>query len=109
MAVAKTNKVSPSEALSDHEETVVSDSAIMGGTPVIRGTRIPVRLVAEMRRQGASVEEILAGYPSLTSVQIAFAELYAEVQPASAVRSKTRLPRGARVIARKTLPLERAS
>jgi uncharacterized protein (DUF433 family) len=38
---------------------VVSNPEIMGGTPVIRGTRIPVQLVAEMRKQGTSVEEIL--------------------------------------------------
>lgn len=40
---------------------VVSDPEIMRGTPVFKGTRIPVELVAEMIAQGATVEEILAG------------------------------------------------
>src|SRR5271170_4045551 len=69
----------PAVNIVNHEEgysIVVSDPKIMGGTPVIRGTRIPVRFVAEMRRQGAAVEEILAGYPSLTAELIALAEIH---------------------------------
>ena len=88
---------------------VMSDPEIMGGTPVIRGTRIPVRLVAEMRRQGASVEEILDGYPSLTHDRIALAELYAQAHPRRGPKAQTRLPAGARLIARKAYPLKRAS
>jgi uncharacterized protein (DUF433 family) len=88
---------------------VVSDPEIMGGTPVIRGTRIPVHLVAEMRKQGASLEEILAGYSSLTGEHIALAELYVQAHPRRGPKVQTRLPRGARVIARKVYPLKRAS
>lgn len=87
---------------------VVEDPEIMGGTPVIRGTRIPVQLVAEMHRQGASVEEILQGYPSLTPEHIALAELYAQAHPRRGPKAQTRLPRGARVIAQKAYPLKRA-
>jgi hypothetical protein len=42
-------------AIIDYEKAnalVVSDPEIMGGTPVVRGPRIPVRLIAEMRRRG---------------------------------------------------------
>lgn len=88
---------------------VVEDPEIMGGMPVIRGTRIPVQLVAEMRRQGASVEEILEGYPSLTREQVALAELYARAHPRRGPKAQTRLPRGSRLIARKIYPLKRAS
>jgi hypothetical protein len=38
---------------------------IMAGTPVYRGTRIPLRLVAGMLAQAASVEEIPEGCPAL--------------------------------------------
>jgi hypothetical protein len=41
------------------EEIVVSDPEIMPGTPIFRGTRIPVDLVANMLVQGATVEETL--------------------------------------------------
>jgi uncharacterized protein (DUF433 family) len=88
---------------------VIEDPEIMGGTPVIRGTRVPVHLVAEMRRQGTSVEEILAGYPSLTREHIALSELYGQAHPRRGPKAQTRLPRGARLIARKAYPLKRAS
>ncbi len=55
---------------------IVSDPEIMQGTPVYRGTRIPVELVADMLRQGATVEEIVAGYPALDSEKIALAMPY---------------------------------
>lgn len=87
------------------EAMVIRNREIMGGVPVIRGTRIPVHLVAEMRRQGASAEEILAGYPSLTSEQIELAELYARAYPQLARKRGTQLPDGARLISRKTCPL----
>jgi uncharacterized protein (DUF433 family) len=87
---------------------VVEDPEIMGGTPVIRGPRVPVHLVAEMHRQGASVEEILEGYPSLTPEHIALAELYVQAHPRRGPKTQTRLPRGARVIARKVYSLKRA-
>jgi len=88
---------------------VVQDPEIMGGTPVIRGTRIPVHLVAEMRRQGTSVEEILEGYPSLTSEHIGLAQLYVQAHPRRGPKAKTRLPQGARVVSHKVYPLKRAS
>ena len=88
---------------------VAEDPEIMGGAPVIRGTRIPVHLVAEMRRQGASVEEILEGYPSLTRERIALAELYVRAHPRRGPKTKTRLPQGARVAGRKVYPLKRGS
>jgi uncharacterized protein (DUF433 family) len=88
---------------------VVEDPEIMGGTPVIRETRVPVHLVAEMRRQGTSVEEILEGYPTITREHVALAELYVQAHPRRGPKTQTRLPRGARVIARKVYPLKRAS
>jgi uncharacterized protein (DUF433 family) len=63
------------------EEMVVCDPEIMGGAPVFRGTRIPVDLVAAMRSQGASVEEILEGYPALNPEQVELASLYVSAFP----------------------------
>jgi len=88
---------------------VVEDPQIMGGVPVIQGTRIPVHLVGEMRRQGASVEEILEGYPSLTREHVALAELYVQAHPRRGPKVQTQLPRGTRLIARKAYSLKRAS
>lgn len=58
------------------EAMVVSDPEIMGGTPVFKGTRVPVDLVADMLSQGATEEEILDGYPALDKKKIAVAPLY---------------------------------
>jgi uncharacterized protein (DUF433 family) len=47
----------------------------MAGTPVFRGTRIPVDLIADMLAEGASAEEIPEGYPTLDKEKIAMAPL----------------------------------
>jgi uncharacterized protein (DUF433 family) len=58
-------------------QLVTSDPEIMRGTPVFKGTRIPVDLVADMLAQGATAEEILDGYPTLTKEMISLAPLCA--------------------------------
>jgi uncharacterized protein (DUF433 family) len=63
------------------EEMVVNDPDIMRGTPVFKGTRIPVGLVADMLAQGAIAEEILEGYPTLSKEKIAIATLYMRAFP----------------------------
>jgi uncharacterized protein (DUF433 family) len=63
------------------QEMVVSDLEVMRGTPVFMGTRVPVELVAEMIAQGASVEEILAGYPALNREKVELATLYVRAFP----------------------------
>jgi uncharacterized protein (DUF433 family) len=59
----------------------VSNPEIIGGTPVYRGTRVPVDLVAAMLAQGASTQEILDGYPSLNQEQVELAPLYVAAFP----------------------------
>jgi len=67
--------------LSRIENMVVSDPDIMRGTPVFKGSRIPVDLVADMLAQGATADEILEGYPSLDREKIAIAPLYMRAFP----------------------------
>ena len=38
---------------------------ILGGKPVIKGTRIPVELVLELIQAGYSVDEVMKEYPHL--------------------------------------------
>jgi uncharacterized protein (DUF433 family) len=63
------------------EEMVVSDPDVMRGTPIFKGTRIPVDLVADMLAQGATAAEILEGYPTLNKQRIAMAPLYMRAFP----------------------------
>ena len=51
-------------------QMVVNDPEILAGTPVIRGTRIPVYHIATLFDSGTPVDQILKSYPSLESWQI---------------------------------------
>ena len=62
-------------------EMAVCDPEVMHGTPVYRGTRIPVELVADMVRQGAKIDEILEGYPALDREKVELAPLYLQAFP----------------------------
>jgi uncharacterized protein (DUF433 family) len=62
-------------------QIVTSDPEIMGGTPVFRGTRIPVDLIADMLAQGATAEEILEGYPTRDEEKITLAPLCTRAFP----------------------------
>jgi uncharacterized protein (DUF433 family) len=86
------------------EEMVVSDPAIMRGTPVFKGTRIPVDLVADMLAQGATLEEILEGYPTLSKEKIAIAPLYMRAFPRRG-RPSRRPWHGKKARGRKSYPL----
>src|SRR5260370_10051738 len=63
------------------ENMILSDPEIMRGTPVYRGTRIPVELIADMLGQGATHEEILAGYPALDREKVELAPFYIQAFP----------------------------
>jgi uncharacterized protein (DUF433 family) len=44
---------------------VVTDNQILGGEPIIKGTRTPVRAIVELWRQGIAPEEIPSHLPHL--------------------------------------------
>lgn len=69
------------DRLAKAERMVESHPEIMLGTPVYRGTRIPVHVIADMLGQGATVEEILEGYPALTLEKVDLAPLYVKAFP----------------------------
>lgn len=62
-------------------EMIMSSPDVMGGEPIIKGTRIPVVLISEMMASGTSVEDILDGYPSLSREQVELAVIYAKAYP----------------------------
>ena len=47
-----------------------SDPGILGGKPVIRGTRISVELILEYFEDGASTADILAAYDHITEADV---------------------------------------
>ncbi|OAN53124.1 hypothetical protein A6A04_14270 [Paramagnetospirillum marisnigri] len=60
---------------------VIKDPNVMGGQPVLRGTRVPAHFVAWLVKRGVSEFDILDDYPSLTREDIRVAVAYAAVHP----------------------------
>ena len=59
------------------QDYIVSDKAILGGKPIIKGTRLSVAFILERLASGWSEEEVLANYPSLTRVDLRAVSAYA--------------------------------
>ena len=52
-------------------EPVISCSPdIMGGTPVFAGTRVPVQTLLDYLEAGESIDDFLAGFPSVSRDQV---------------------------------------
>lgn len=58
---------------------IVSTPNILSGTPVFRGTRIPVEHIAELLRKGIDEREILEDFPSLSRRDVSYARLHARL------------------------------
>ncbi len=56
---------------------IVSDPAVLGGKPCIKGTRISVEFIVELVASGASREEIVRAYPHLSIEDVGEALRYA--------------------------------
>jgi uncharacterized protein (DUF433 family) len=61
----------------DWRAHIHSDAKIMGGKPVIRGTRITVELILEYLEDGASMTEILEAYDHVTETDVRAAIAFA--------------------------------
>ncbi|MBA2647298.1 MAG: DUF433 domain-containing protein [Pyrinomonadaceae bacterium] len=49
---------------------IVTNERILGGEPIIKDTRTPVRAIVEMWRMGIAVEDITSHLPHLTQAQV---------------------------------------
>ena len=58
-------------------ERIVVNPKIMGGKPIVKGTRITVEQVLKLLAQGLSSTEIMKDYPDLTKDDISAVLLYA--------------------------------
>lgn len=67
---------------------VVTDPAIRGSEPVVRGTRVPVHMLAELAAQGAPREELLEDYPGVSPDALDAALLYACLHPRRGPRKR---------------------
>lgn len=87
------------ERLQAARDVVVRDPEILGGVPVIRGTRVPVYDIVASVAAGIPVERILSAYPSLHSENIELASLFGEAYPPSEIsRESTSPSKGAMMV-----------
>jgi uncharacterized protein (DUF433 family) len=47
-------------------DVIVRDPEILGGTPVFRGTRVPLQALFDSLEGGETLEEFLQGFPTVT-------------------------------------------
>jgi len=67
---------------------ITQDSEILGGKPIIAGTRMSVEVILEFLAGGMEIREILREYPFLTKEQIQVAIQYAAKKLGSTRKSK---------------------
>ena len=46
------------------------NKAVMGGTPVFEGTRVPVQTLIDYLEGGESIDDFLQGFPTVTRGQV---------------------------------------
>jgi uncharacterized protein (DUF433 family) len=63
------------------EEIIEENPDILGGTPVVRGTRVSVYSLLGRVEHGEAIETILEDYPDLTEEDIKTAVTYARTHP----------------------------
>jgi uncharacterized protein (DUF433 family) len=80
--------------LSKARGIVSSTPEVLGGTPVFKGTRIPVHDVADMLANGDNPSSIMKAFPRLDADKIRLAAIYAlAYPPRGRPRTKPRLSR----------------
>jgi uncharacterized protein (DUF433 family) len=85
--------------LLDARKMVVSDPEIMRGTPVVRGTRIPVYDVGELMAADTPLSEMKELYPRLTEEQFSLARIYVMAHPRRGRPTRRRFPKALEVSA----------
>lgn len=58
-------------------ERIVVNSKILGGKPIIKGTRIAISLILDLLASGMTPKDIVAEYPHLTEQDVLAATRYA--------------------------------
>ena len=48
------------------QEPITRDPELMHGTPVFRGTRVPIKTMFEYLENGESLDDFLEGFPTVT-------------------------------------------
>ncbi len=49
---------------------IVSNPHTLGGTPVFRGTRVPLQALIDYLESGYTIDQFLEGFPTVTKQQV---------------------------------------
>lgn len=60
---------------------LISNPTVRRGEPIVRGTRIPARILAAIAKMGSSVDEMIQDYPALTREGLDAALAFAAANP----------------------------
>ncbi len=52
--------------MSSGDSVIVKNPNILSGTPVFRGTRVPLQLLFDSLERGHTLEEFVKGYPTVS-------------------------------------------
>ena len=52
------------------QQLILSDPEILGGTPVFRGTRVPVKNLFDYLETGETIEAFLHSFPTVSREQV---------------------------------------
>ncbi|MFF0923866.1 DUF433 domain-containing protein [Rhizobium leguminosarum] len=107
VARAREHLAARGEALREADQIIHSVKGLVGGEPVFKGTRVPVRTIAAMKLQGAATDEIVEGYPALTARMVDLAEIWVAAHPARG-RPRKLSEQGLKVKSINRLPLDKA-
>jgi uncharacterized protein (DUF433 family) len=66
------------ERTRDYQKRIMTDPKILGGKPVVKGTRIAVDLVLEELAQNPDLGELLAAHPDLSRDDVQACLAYAQ-------------------------------
>ncbi len=79
------------------QDRIHRDPAICGGQPVIRGTRVLVRVILGYLAHGEKLDDILREFPSLSEEDVRAVIAFAAASAAEDMPAPTPLPPDARV------------
>ena len=74
-------------------DRITFDPAILGGKPIVHGTRISVEMILEWVASGATRDEIVSRYPHLTVADVEQALGYASAAVTNEVLLTTQVAR----------------
>jgi uncharacterized protein (DUF433 family) len=61
----------------NYHERIIRDPRVVGGEPIVKGTRVSLRTVLASLAEGANIAEILEDFPTLTEADVRAAIAFA--------------------------------